>query len=977
MNEMLTFLAAWLVDVLVLGTALLTVSALLLVMLRQPMARMAVARGTLLGLATLCVLTSLPCWPRQPLPEMFSVGSVQDEAAAPLPPLPDSGVVYAQPLVAEAPLSSADPSPPDSPAPQALSMTRLIQLLPLFWLGAAACAVAYLFLGAWRAFRLVRSAVKAPEWSQQELQRLVSPKNRAPRLKTSERIATAVALLAWRPHILLAAQSVCEENKAAVRAALAHEWAHIRHGDLWLLALERLLLPVFCLHPLFWLLRRQVRIDQELLADAAAAGEAPVEYAQALLSWAKAENTLAAPGFGIAALSLWEHPSSLSRRVEMLLNPEPSASAGVSRLWKWLAPLSLLSAVIGLSLVTLRPAAVAQDDTLTDVDAQPRPQKIKKAKKEKPKKVSAKHDDIAPDKSPPAASPTGAQVFLELLVGQVDHAALEKAESSLGDLIQAASEDHCRLEGNLIVAELSPKQYSTLTVELKRMASITVLSQPKLVTLDGQKATLQIGGEVPLIRLEETVNGDPRRRVEYREVGETIVICPYVSGKDPSRLTLDIDARHTELDRRAELRTGDDTPRFITNKFELEVEAVVGKTLVITEREPKKGSGRNTSILLAVVPLKILPAPPAPAPAASYKIANISSPPSGDLERLRDENAALHKQISALQARLIDLEAQVRWLRAAAAPGGEEKVSDQEFLRRVYLDLMGLLPTAEETKSFLNDKDTRKRDRLIDELLKGSATKKEASSGRIKWKDATSSDLETIPMAIKPAPQGSPPEQKDPDALHLFRLAHSQADAAAQVLAKVLPAAEGLAVAVDERTNSLILRGPPATMQQAKALLEVLDRKVDPKADPKEPARQENGHFQRVLKDADMRLAEAALHAAKAQYERTRILHKEKAIAEAELDQAAFQLKHAEIVVEAAKSDKDSVKLRELEFQEAEAAFRTAELSLSYSERLLAKGLLSHQQLEEVRFAVAQKKVIAEEAKARAEKAKAGSASKP
>ena len=67
---------------------------------------------------------------------------------------------------------------------------------------------------------------------------------------------TAVALLAWRPHILLAARSVSEENKAAVRAALAHEWAHIRHGDLWLLALERLLLPVFCLHPLFWLLRR-------------------------------------------------------------------------------------------------------------------------------------------------------------------------------------------------------------------------------------------------------------------------------------------------------------------------------------------------------------------------------------------------------------------------------------------------------------------------------------------------------------------------------------------------------------------------------------------------------------------------------------------------------------------------------------------------------------------------------------------------
>ena len=46
---------------------------------------------------------------------------------------------------------------------------------------------------------------------------------------------------AWQPHILLSARSVVEKNIAGVRAALAHEWAHIRHGDLWLLALERLM----------------------------------------------------------------------------------------------------------------------------------------------------------------------------------------------------------------------------------------------------------------------------------------------------------------------------------------------------------------------------------------------------------------------------------------------------------------------------------------------------------------------------------------------------------------------------------------------------------------------------------------------------------------------------------------------------------------------------------------------------------------
>ncbi len=843
MSEVLTFLTTWLTDLLVLGTGLLAASCLAMTVLRQPAARMAVAQGTLLGLVTLGALIALPNWPRQHLAEVLSAGTAEETAADATYPLPRTEVSRFPLLVVEAPLSPGHLPTGASPL-TTISIVNLMLFLPLFWLGAATCAFVYILIGGWRAFHLIRGAVKVPAWSQQELERLVTNKNR-PRLKTSERIATAVALLAWRPHILLAAKSVREDNKAAVRAALAHEWAHIRHGDLWLLALERLLLPAFCLHPLYWLLRRQIRIDQELLADAAAAGDAPVEYAEALLSWAKAEASLNTSRWGIAALSLWDHPSSLSRRVEMLLHPKPSA--GVSRLWRWFAPLSLLAAVLGLSLITLRPAAFAQESTLTDTAAQPRPPKVKKAKKEKPIKAEAKHDEVAPDQSPPAASPAGAQVVLELLVGQVDHAALDKAESSLGDLIQAASEDHCRLEGNLIVAELSPKQYSTLTVALKRTASLTVLSKPKLVTLDRVEAMLRIGSEVPLMRLEETVNGDPRRRVEYREVGETIVICPFVSDQDPTRLTLEIDARHTELDKKSKLRTGDETPRFITNKFELEVEAVVGKTLVITEREPKKGSGRTKTILLAVVPLKILPAPPAPAAAASFRDAILSSPPSGDLERLRDENAVLRRQVSDLQAKLIDLEVHIRWLRAAAAPGGEGKVSDEEFLRRVYLDLKGLIPTAEETRSFLNEKDAKKRDKLIDTLLAGNA-------GKIEWEkiqDAVASRAVAQPAPTKTDPNIATATSKDSDSVQIFRLAHNSAEAVAQVLAKVLPA-DGLGVAVDERRNSVILRGSPQAMRKAKALLEALDQKVEPKKEAKEPVPNKKGSSLRELNGSDL-----------------------------------------------------------------------------------------------------------------------------
>src|SRR5262245_34892650 len=56
----------------------------------------------------------------------------------------------------------------------------------------------------------------------------------------------------------------------------------------------------------------------------------------------------------------------------------------------------------------------------------------------------------------------------------------------------------------------------------------------------------------------------------------------------------------------------------------------------------------------------------------------------------------------------------------------EEKIpasgqaEDAEFLRRVYLDLTGVIPTAEKAKAFLDSKDRDRRARLIDELLASS-----------------------------------------------------------------------------------------------------------------------------------------------------------------------------------------------------------------------------------------------------------------
>lgn len=80
----------------------------------------------------------------------------------------------------------------------------------------------------------------------------------------------------------------------------------------------------------------------------------------------------------------------------------------------------------------------------------------------------------------------------------------------------------------------------------------------------------------------------------------------------------------------------------------------------------------------------------------------------------RAVGSALGDDAAAL-AELID-----RQIDARLGAEGVRRVpqaDDAEFLRRVYLDLHGVVPSAEQAASFLDDDSPHKRDRLIDELL--------------------------------------------------------------------------------------------------------------------------------------------------------------------------------------------------------------------------------------------------------------------
>src|SRR5207253_2951668 len=166
------------------------------------------------------------------------------------------------------------------------------------------------------------------------------------------------ATVGWRNPLVLLPRDWRAWSDAERRSVLAHELAHVRHGDYaaWLLAQVGAALHGY--HPLVrWLLGR-LQGDQELTADAVAARHAggPTPYVQALCRLALRHEARGIEGPARAFLPV---RLSLVRRIAMLRK----------RNWEEERPLSwprrlLLGAVLlaaGLAVAGLRRPALAED----------------------------------------------------------------------------------------------------------------------------------------------------------------------------------------------------------------------------------------------------------------------------------------------------------------------------------------------------------------------------------------------------------------------------------------------------------------------------------------------------------------------------------------------------------------------------------------------------------------------------------------
>jgi hypothetical protein len=377
--------------------------------------------------------------------------------------------------------------------------------------------------------------------------------------------------------------------------------------------------PLLAWQPLFWWLRRSVRLDLELLADAAAAGDQPIEYAEALVAWAKRAGRVPA---GLAALSLWESPHTLSRRVTMLLDPKRPKLAAPQRGWKICLACASAALIAGMSLLTLRSRTADGQEAATTADR-------------------AAATDSAD------AVPT--MIALQFVILEADRADLEEVLPVVEKRWQPDPETDVTLQ--------EQHQWLDRLKMLTAKKGTRILSRPQVQTLDGQVAHVQIGSRSPPLAPADE---------KPLDLGLKIELTPrLIQENGERRVALAYEAVQTDLKEASDSPNRTVAERKLAGKVVVPVE----RQAVIIAHRPRNPDLRP--LVLAVMAYVVQrdaaeqePQPPARAddlPRLVRQLERQLAERTREAQAQRDHSESLRKQVD-------DLKKQLDKLLAAAAP---------------------------------------------------------------------------------------------------------------------------------------------------------------------------------------------------------------------------------------------------------------------------------------------------------------------
>jgi beta-lactamase regulating signal transducer with metallopeptidase domain len=388
--------AGWLLHSAVGGGLLLLLAWPLTRLCRQPARRQRLGESALLAALLLCVLNLGPSWITLPLfcsesscPPASAAQTVSSYlpsafVAGPdrpgLPPFEDA-LAGLGTSAADANFAGVDRTVEDAsqqtPAPEShgresgtgithplasLDLSRWLTLLIAAYAATSAVLLGRWLLGHFFLWRLLRSARPASEAMNHIFETMAPRQGRRPRLLVSRRLSVPLSCGLIRPCVVVPA-SFCDPNAVRMlRWVFAHELAHTVRGDAWACLLFGLGQALYFCFPWFWWLRRQVRLCQEYVADAAAAEQTadPEDYAQFLVRLTQA------PAVPLGALGVFGNTSDLLRRVTMLLQNPIRVEKHCPRWWSLATAGGLLGLALLVSGIGLRAdAATAQDERQT------------------------------------------------------------------------------------------------------------------------------------------------------------------------------------------------------------------------------------------------------------------------------------------------------------------------------------------------------------------------------------------------------------------------------------------------------------------------------------------------------------------------------------------------------------------------------------------------------------------------------------
>jgi beta-lactamase regulating signal transducer with metallopeptidase domain len=375
----------WLAHAALSGFLVLAVGCLAVRRVRQPVRRLRLAELTLFGCLLTPWLILLPGLPRfslgwleAPRPEARAEGggasaesharSVVLDSRSPtaLPEQAEGKLAEATTLVGPA-AAPSEAAPPATEVPQAAAVAAppAPLLLVLAYLGLTSAFGLWWLAGVVKLRRLYRSCYPAPALAAELLEQIAGPAGRQVRLLASDRLDLPL-MFGWRRPAIVLPGALCRcGDEAALRYCLAHEWSHVERGDMLGWHLASLAGLLFFYQPLFWWLRRQLRLCQDYLADARAAEQATLaeDYAAYLVELAR--RRVGAPV--ALALGVGDRRSNLYRRIVMLVTTRRPLERRCRRLWT--AAAALATALLLAAVAAVRLDAAAEDKKAPAKDA--------------------------------------------------------------------------------------------------------------------------------------------------------------------------------------------------------------------------------------------------------------------------------------------------------------------------------------------------------------------------------------------------------------------------------------------------------------------------------------------------------------------------------------------------------------------------------------------------------------------------------